>query len=87
MVDLSEQCELVDNILTDRILNNVSSEPEHPAKSDKPLTHIGQDKPLSFGPVAGCVSPILSQRGIRCLATFNITSTVLDRKSEISAII
>jgi len=44
MVNLSEQCESVDTILTDRILINMLSEPERPAKSDKPLTHMGQDK-------------------------------------------
>lgn len=48
MVNLSEQCESVDTILTDRILINMLSEPERPAKSDKPLTYMGQDKALLY---------------------------------------
>lgn len=42
LVNLSEQCESPDDILTDTILHNsynVTSDAELPAKSDKPLTH------------------------------------------------
>lgn len=48
MVNLSEQCESVDNILTDRILNNRLSDTEHETKSDKPFAHIKDDKALSY---------------------------------------
>jgi hypothetical protein len=48
MVNLSEQCESVDNILTDRILNNGLSDTEHETKSDKSFTYIKDDKSLSY---------------------------------------
>jgi hypothetical protein len=48
MGNLSEQCESVDNILTDRILNNRLSDTEHKTKSDKPFAHIKDDKALSY---------------------------------------
>lgn len=40
MVNLSEQCESVDNILTDKILNNELSKADLQAKSDKPFAVI-----------------------------------------------
>ena len=48
MVNLSEQCESVDNILTDRILNNRLSDTEHETISDKPFANIKDDKVLSY---------------------------------------
>ena len=48
LVNLSEQCEPVDQILTDRVFNNMSSKSEHQAKYDKPLANTSEDKLLSY---------------------------------------
>ena len=48
LVNLSGQCESVDNILTDKILNNRLSDTEHETKSDKPFAHNRDDKALSY---------------------------------------
>jgi hypothetical protein len=48
MVNLSEQSESVDNILTDKILNNELSKADLQAKSDKPFAVIKDDKALSY---------------------------------------
>jgi len=48
MVNLSEQSESVDDILTDKILINVSPDTKHKAKSDKPFALIKDDKALSY---------------------------------------
>ena len=48
LVNLSGQCESVDNILTDKILNNELSRADLQAKSDKPFTHIKDDEALSY---------------------------------------
>ena len=47
MVNLSEQCESVDNILTDKILNRELSKADLQAKSDKSFAYIKDDKALS----------------------------------------
>ena len=41
-------CESVDNILTDRVLNNELSRADLKAKSDKPVAHIKGDKALQY---------------------------------------
>jgi len=48
MVNLSEQHESVDDILTDRVLNNELSRAYLRVKSDKPFAHINDDKALQY---------------------------------------
>ena len=48
LVNLSEQSESVDDILTDKILNNELSRTDLKAKSDKPFVLIKDDKALSY---------------------------------------
>jgi len=48
LVNLSEQCEPVDEILTDRVFNNMLSKSEHQAKYDKLLANTSEDKLPSY---------------------------------------